>query len=100
MKLKKLEDIVLDILERHKNARNDDFILYGYVLSNLGVDMKQQLQVFLWMHEKVGAPSFESVSRCRRKIQETRQDLQGFEMLIKRAEEREKFEIYAKGGNV
>lgn len=100
MKLKNLEEVVECVLEKHEKARNDDFMLYGYVISKFGIDMHQELQRFLWEHEKQAVPSFESVSRCRRKIQERRQELQGFDMLVKRAEEREKYELYAKGGNV
>lgn len=39
-KLKKVEDVVIDVLEKNIRARQDDFILYGAVLKRLGVDLK------------------------------------------------------------
>lgn len=72
---KNLEDIVLNALEKIKLARQDDFILYGVVLQSLGVNLNRPLKDLFIYHKEMGCPSFESVTRCRRKIQETRRDL-------------------------
>lgn len=87
-----IEDLVLSALERNEKARQDDFILYGSVIKNMGVDIKQSLAFIFSHHAELGLPAFESVSRARRKIAETRPDL--FDALTKeiRANEQEKYE--------
>ena len=75
MELKKIENIVLCILERNERARGDDFILYGSVLKQLGVPLTLQLKDFLSTAKDCRYPSFESVSRARRHICEYRKDL-------------------------
>lgn len=67
-RIKKTEDIVLDVLENNLKARQDDFILYGAVLKRLGVDLKQTLYEFLAKAKENKMPSFETVTRVRRKL--------------------------------
>lgn len=75
MDLKKIEDVVLCVLERNERARSDDFILYGSVLKQLGVPLGLTLRDFLSTAKECKYPSFESVSRARRHIYEYRKDL-------------------------
>lgn len=77
-RIKTIEKIVLDILENNLRSREDDFILYGAVLRRVGIDLKNtNLYYFLANAKGKKYPSFETVSRCRRHIQELRQDLCG-----------------------
>lgn len=93
-KLKKIEDIVLDVLESNLKARKDDFVLYGAVLKRLGVDLKQELFKFLATAKENKMPSFETVTRCRRHIQELRLDLTDNKTAIAREENIERFKEY------
>lgn len=93
-KLKKTEDIVLDILEANIRARKDDFVLYGAVLKRLGVDLRQSLAEFLASAKQSKMPSFETVTRCRRHIQELRLDLTDSKVAIAREENEERFREY------
>ncbi len=82
----------MSALERNVRAREDDFILYGSVLKAMGVDIRQSLAEIFAHHIELGIPAFESVSRARRKIAETRPDL--FDALTReiRANEQEKYQ--------
>jgi hypothetical protein len=93
-RIKKTEDIVLDVLENNLKARQDDFILYGAVLKRLGVDLKQGLYEFLAKAKENKMPSFETVTRCRRHIQELRLDLVDNKIAIAREENIERFKEY------
>lgn len=93
-RIKKTEDIVLDVLENNIKARKDDFILYGAVLKRLGVDLRQELYKFLASAKDNKMPSFETVTRCRRHCQELRQDLIDIKTAIKREKNIERFKEY------
>ena len=82
MELKQLKDIVIETLKQFDFTRGDDDLLYLNVLikldakiptENLIVDMR--LADFFTYRKRYGFPSFESVSRCRRKAQEEFPDL-------------------------
>lgn len=94
MKLKTLEQIVIKILENNTTARQDDFFLYGKVLVALGVPLTRNLFEFLLNAKKQKMPTFESVSRCRRHIQELRQDLKDSNTAIAREQEIDKYVEY------
>ena len=77
MELKQLKEIVIETLKQFDFTRGDDDLLYLNVLikldakiptENLIVDMR--LADFFTNRKRYGFPSFESVSRCRRKAQE------------------------------
>jgi hypothetical protein len=93
-KIKKIEDIVLDVLENNIVARKDDFVLYGAVLKRLNIDLKQPLYKFLAKAKENKMPSFETVTRCRRHLQELRLDLTDTKTAIAREENIEKFKEY------
>lgn len=98
MKIKKTEQIVLTTLEENPRAREDDFILYGGVLKRLGVSLSTPLNSFLATAKLNKYPSFETVSRCRRHIQELRQDLVNSQVAIKREDRQEDFKNYNLSG--
>lgn len=102
MRIKVLENKVLKVLEENEEARKDDFVLYGAVLIETGIydkfremqDGKPTLISFLINAKQLKAPAFESVSRCRRHIQELRQDLKDTKTAIKREEAEEEYKQY------
>ena len=82
MELKQLKDIVIETLKQFDFTRGDDDLLYLNVLVKLDgkrptedliVDIR--LADFFTNRKRYGFPSFESVSRCRRKAQEENPDL-------------------------
>lgn len=93
-RLKKIESVVLDALQTNKRARSDDFILYGAVLKRLGVDLTISLSQFLSFAKSEKMPSFESVSRCRRHLQELNTELQDNKTAVAREKEQDKFKTY------
>lgn len=82
--IKNTEDVVLSVLQRNKRARQDDFILYGSTLKELGISLQMTLYDFLSKAKQIKAPSFETVTRCRRHIQELMPELKDMSMAIKR----------------
>ena len=88
MELKNLSKIVIETLKQFDFTRGDDDLLYLNVLVKLDgkrptedliVDMR--LADFFTNRKRYGFPSFESVSRCRRKAQEEHPDLRPCEKI-------------------
>ena len=98
MKLKTIEPLVLNALENNELACSDDFILYGSVLKRLNIDLKMPIGEMLANHSNLGIPSFESVTRCRRHIQELRTDLQDSETAVAREIKQDDYKIYNLSG--
>ena len=96
MAIKNIEGFVLQTLEENPRARRDDFILYGGVLKRMGCDLHQTLAEFLANAKGCMMPSFETVSRARRKIQEERTDLIDAETEEKRREAEQDFVLYSR----
>lgn len=94
MELKTIEDIVEKILSERYEARLDDFILYGFVLQQLGYNLDMPLKHFLVAHKREGMPSFKSVERARRKVQERNKSLKDVEMSKIRDKEQDKYINY------
>ena len=76
--LKTIEKKVKAILEKNTDARNDDMVLY---LALCNVCLKDAgampLAEIMTQHKYLGLPSFESVSRTRRKLQAKYPELAG-----------------------
>lgn len=85
-KLRTTEDYVLAVLKRNKRARKDDFILYGGVLKEMGISLKLTLAEFLANAKQDNVPSFETVTRCRRHIQEQMPELKDENITLIRQE--------------
>ena len=83
-KIKKTENLVYKVLKDNKLARKDDFILIGSVLKKCGVDLNMPLGVFLATHINYDIPSFETITRCRRKIAEQEPEMFTAETLCAR----------------
>lgn len=83
----KIEYYVLKVLEENKSARDDDMLLYYYVCSKMTANKTNIKAVaeptffeVATAHKELGFPSYETVSRARRKIvYGARPDLQSFE---------------------
>lgn len=75
-KMKCVEKIVLQVLEEQPRTRADDYLLMLYVTAKTNVDLLNTpfADVMLGRHIN-GLPNWETVTRCRRKIQEKRPDL-------------------------
>ena len=79
--MKHLEDIVTDILKRNPKARDNDHILAGTVwireLGGSDIAKEMSLWEFLRMFMSNEISNFESIGRCRRKVQELDPELRG-----------------------
>lgn len=94
--IEKIENVVLELLEKVPAFRSDDYLLYCAVVKRSGIDTSAPFREILIHHKELNLPNFKSVERARRKIQEYRQDLVNTEALVKRADAREQFKEYSK----
>jgi len=70
--------IVRSVLERHPETRDDDFKLYARVCWLIcGTKEIPSFYEGLYHHDRYDLPSYESVTRARRKVQETEESLRG-----------------------
>ena len=74
-RLNLVSDIVEKILRLHPETRDDDFLLYAFVLNHYGHSKNTPFWEIgkLVVGKKI--PSRESVGRCRRKLQEMYEEL-------------------------
>ena len=76
--MEKLEIIIKEILTKNKLAREDDNLLYIEVIYKCNPSYVNVNFLYTFTYAKyLGLPAFESVSRCRRKIQAENEDLKG-----------------------
>ena len=97
MRLDTLESEIEFILSEHEKTRGDDMALYLVYLCNHDVGI---LKVFSDKSYRVshGISSFESVSRCRRKLQEKYPELKPPTQVVRTRAKREKeFREYVRG---
>lgn len=70
--------IVEDVMKKHADARDDDFRLYGWVCKRMCPQiMNLQFKQVLWQNAELGLPSYETITRARRKVQEINPSLRG-----------------------
>ena len=96
--LKTIEGKVKSILQKNEDARNDDMVLY-LALCNLYLEDAGNMPFaqILTNHKELGLPSFESVGRTRRKLQEKYPELLGSVRMQKiRAKGEKAYRRYAK----
>ena len=96
--LKTIEKKVRAVLEKNEDARNDDMVLYlalcNACLKDAGA---MPLAEIMTQHKYLGLPSFESVSRTRRKLQVQHPELAGSRPVQKmRATGEKAYRRYAK----
>ena len=76
-RLYKVERLVEKVLREYPDTRNDDFVLIYRVYKEINEEVVIRelfLQIMLY-HKEYGFPPFESVSRARRKLQNTYPEL-------------------------
>lgn len=74
-RLKRMQDKVEYILEKHPLTRDDDKMLICAVYSHFyNVDMREEFGSVM-LNDKL--PSFETIRRCRQKVQEENELLRG-----------------------
>lgn len=76
-KLFNTEKLVKQALIKNAKARDNDKYLYGQVLMDLKFNLNISLREFLRGNYQQKIPSFKSVERARRKLQELHKELQG-----------------------
>lgn len=99
-RIKKIENIVLGVLERYPESRDSDETLYYEIIKDHEHTMHYGFSVYelLMERKKWGIPSYETVGRTRRKLQEEHEELRGSKWATRyRREEEERFIAYARG---
>jgi len=75
-KLYKIEDTVKNVLIEIPSTRDDDFKLIAEVYYELGFDINTtSFGLMMLGHKEFGLPPFESITRARRKLQATYEEL-------------------------
>lgn len=97
--LNKYHRLVFSILETHKETRGDDFLLFNQVLKELNLN-NCDIDYILRNHAILGIPSFETITRCRRKIQHNNPELRGEAMRVIRKEEERQYREYARSETI
>lgn len=85
-RLKKMEDKVEYLLRKYPKTRDNDRLLIGAVYAHFyGVPVGSTSFKAVLLNDKL--PSFETIGRCRRKLQAENEDLRG-----EKAKEKERLE--------
>lgn len=101
--LKTITDIVKEVLKAHEQARNcDDYLYYlvcSLVAKQKGFDVdNMQLSHFLLYRKEYNLPSYETVGRARRKLQQHYPELCGNDVVEGyRTDNENVFRSYARG---
>ncbi len=94
-RVSKYENLVHCILIRREGTRSDDKLLYFWVLREEGFNTDISLEHFLIGNNY---PNYDSITRCRRKLQEKYPELRPAKNeQIRRQEAEEDFRAYARG---
>ena len=96
-KLQKVEEIVERVLDRLPVTRDDDFLLIYNVYKYLNEETAfMDFRRIMRDHKVLGLPSFESITRARRKIQSENPELSPSKKAKKvRQDEERAFRSYA-----
>ena len=95
-KLHKMHDIVFNVLKETPDARGDDFALYAYVCAWMGKDIDTPIWRLAAYHARENFPSWETVTRCRRKIQHDHPELCDPNAKKRRSAEIEQYKDYSR----
>lgn len=97
-KIKKVEPIVKKVLEEYENTRNDDFELILMVYCEINERaVEYPFYRLMRKHKEFGLPSMESITRCRRKLQEKYEHLKAKKDVQEiREKEEEEFREYGR----
>ena len=97
-----ITSLVKNLLEKEESTRNSDSLLYLRVLAifaaKLGINLSCiSVPVFLLNSKELQFPSYETVSRARRKMQEKNPELRGDKKVQEKRRENEiEFKAYAR----
>lgn len=95
-RLHELEPIVQDTLIKFEETRKDDFVLLAHIYNILCPEiMNMSFNSVLKNHKVFKLPSFESISRCRRKVQEKNPELRNANAVEIRVEQQKEYIEYA-----
>lgn len=94
------EDIVKKALTLFEDARSDDFILIyrTYQLINENAVIREPFYHVMLLHKEYGLPPFETITRCRRKVQKEHPELANKKTQEKRLNKTAEYIDYAIGG--
>ena len=96
-KLNTMENVVLQVLENSPAARSDDYILMWLVCEKLKPEIiEKPFADVMYNHKLWGLPNWETVTRCRRKIQAKHPELVSLETVRKRRKEEAEYREYAR----
>lgn len=93
-KINLVHQLVYDTLKNNPETRTDDFILIREVLS-YWLSGEMSIDSLFLNHKQLGIPSFETITRCRRKIQEQFPELVNAEVEELREQEEGEYVHYA-----
>ena len=98
-KFSTMEKLVLQVLEESPAARQDDYVLMWLVCQKTKPELcEKPFADVLYNHRFLGLPNWETVTRCRRKIQAQRPDLVIKRTAKKRREQEQEYRDYALHG--
>lgn len=102
-KLRNIEMLVYNILQEIELARGDDYLLYYLVVKEyfennpqLGDIDRVPFAEVMCGHYRFGIPSYETVTRARRKIQAAEPELKTESVARRRKQEEKRFREYAR----
>lgn len=85
------------IMREHSEARDDDFKLYGWACKESDARvMSLSFSQVLWNASKLNIPSYESVTRARRKLQELHPELRGKKYQARQSKQSEYISNYGR----
>lgn len=98
MEIRKIETIVLQVMKKYPETRNDDFLLIYSVYRELNENLAimERFSEVMINHKKYHLPSFHSITRSRRKIFEKYPELKPEKVTKKRKEAEEEYREYSK----
>ena len=71
-------DLISQILQKHPETQDDDMKLYAIVChSKTGMSSTIGFYSALWNHNAYHLPSYDSITRIRRKVQQEHEELRG-----------------------
>ena len=86
----KLENLIVKILRQDIESRNSDNRLYVAVIDSLVTNGSSMSVKDLFLNQKkLGIPPYESVSRCRRRVQSDYPELRGNNDIVKARRQKE-----------
>lgn len=94
-KISIVEPLVEEALINNKSCRGDNFILYLEVLKKY-IDVNMSLKDIFANHKALGIPALETITRCRRKLQEKHPELKDEVVAAVREQEEEQYIDYSR----